>query len=205
MLRCPAADVAAYLEEVRKMFPIAAGRSSSAADRDDTDLVTPRLDGIHAFLDDFTPPRPDRAAWCAFAERGLVRVSLGVESGAPMVRELYHKTWTDDELRTTVIDLRASGLKISLLSLVGAGGVEHADPHVAQTAQLIESLDLGRGDFVFLLDENEVRDPLASRPGLTFLERSAWSEQQMRLKDALASLKSRGVKVLPYTLEKQWA
>ena len=29
---------------------------------------------------------------------------------------------------------------------------------------LIESLDLGRGDFVFLLDENEVRDPDVTLP-----------------------------------------
>ncbi len=47
---------------------------------------------------------------------------------------------------------------MSVLTLVGAGGVERAEPHVEQTARLIESLDLGPGDFVFLLDENEIRD-----------------------------------------------
>ena len=83
--------------------------------------------------------------------------------------------------------------------------VEAADSHVQETARLIESLDVARGDFVFLLDENEIRDPLAIRPGMKFLERSDWFEQQGRLKDALASLKIRGIKVLPYTLEKQWA
>jgi hypothetical protein len=205
VLRRPLEEVAAYLDEVGQVFSIEPRPSSPATDPDDTDLPKPRLDGIHAFLDDFTPPRPDRAGWCAFAARGLVRVSLGVESGNPEVRERYLKTWNDEELRSTVTDLRAAGLGINVLTLVGAGGVERADLHVQQTARLIESLDLGRGDFVFLLDENEIRDPLASRPGLTFLERSDWSEQQKRLKDALTSLKNRGVKVLPYTLEKQWA
>ncbi len=50
---------------------------------------------------------------------------------------------------------------------------------------------------------SETRTP--ARPGVTFLEGPAWAEQQKRLKDAMAPLRSRGVKVLPYTLEKQWA
>ena len=205
VLRRPMEDVAAYLDEVRQVFPIEPGPSLPAADLNDTDSASPRLDGIHAFLDDFTPPCPDRAAWTAFAARRLVRVSLGVESGDPVVREVYGKTWTDEELCSTVTDLRAAGVGISLLTLVGAGGVERDDSHMHETVRLIESLDLARGDFVFLLDENEIRDPLAARAGLTLLERSAWSEQQRKLKDALASLKNRGVKVLPYTLEKQWS
>ena len=48
---------------------------------------------------------------------------------------------------------------MSVLTLVGAGGVERAEPHVERTVRLIESLELGAGDFVFLLDENEIREP----------------------------------------------
>jgi hypothetical protein len=40
---------------------------------------------------------------------------------------------------------------------------------------------------------------------LTLLDGPAWSEQQAKLKEALAPLKKRGIKVLPYTMEKQWA
>ena len=36
------------------------------------------------------------------------------------------------------------------------------------------------------------------------LRGQAWSEQQARLKEALAPLEKKGVKVLPYTMEKQW-
>jgi hypothetical protein len=205
VLRRPVEDVMAYLDEVRRVFPIAAGHSAPSADPDEIDRSTPRLDGIHAFLDEFTPPRPDRAEWSSLAEKGLVRVSLGVESGDTAVRERYGKTWNEEDLRDTVADLKAAGLGISLLTLVGAGGVEHAEAHSRETARLIASLGLDRGDFVFLLDENEIRDRLASRPGLTFLERSDWAEEQRKLKDALAPMKGRGIKVLPYTLEKQWA
>ena len=59
----------------------------------------PRFDGVHAFLDNFALPRPDRAGWRELAARGLVRISLGVESGDPEVRRIYQKSWEDDELR----------------------------------------------------------------------------------------------------------
>jgi len=164
-----------------------------------------RLEGIHAFLDDFAAPEPTPASWADFAAAGLSRVSFLIESGDPAVRALYLKTWHDDDLRATVADLKAAGPGASILTLVGAGGVERAGSHVEHTARLIMSLDLGPGDFVFLLDENELRDPEWAPPGLTPLQVPAWSEAQARLKEALAPLKKRGVKVLPYTLEKQGA
>ena len=62
--------------------------------------INPRFDGVHAFLDDFALPRPDRDGWRELAARGLIRISLGVESGDPEVRAIYHKNWDDDELRS---------------------------------------------------------------------------------------------------------
>ena len=58
---------------------------------------------------------------------------------------------------------------------------------------------------VFLLDENEVRDPAASAVDFDPLTGPAWVQQQEQMKQALAPLRERGVKVLPYSLEKQWA
>jgi hypothetical protein len=187
-------QVEAYLEIIGQIFAI------GPAD-DETDI---RFQGVHAFLDDFASIRLGREGWRRLAERGLNRVSLGVESGDPEVRALYGKHWDDEDLRTVVADVKEAGLGVSVLTLVGAGGVERADDHRERTAALIESLALGRGDFVFLLDEEEIRDPTVSPPGLTPLERPDWVEQQRRLKEGLASLKDRGIKVLPYTLEKQW-
>ena len=197
-------DIAADLEAIGRHFPIEPD-GGLAKGRPEVDETAPRLDGVHIFLDDFSRPLPDRAAWREFAARGLIRISLGVESGNPDVRTTYHKSWTNDELRSVVADLKAAGLGASLLTLVGAGGIERAEPHVAETVRLVESLPLTRGDFVFVLDENEIRDPSNQVEGVTFLHGSAWSEQQTKLKNALAPLKSRGIKVLPYTLEKQWA
>ena len=119
----------------------------------------PRFDGVHAFLDEFALARPDGDGWRQLAERGLVRISLGVVSGDVDVRRWYQKRWADEDLRAAVREIKAAGLGVSVLTLVGAGGIERAEPHVERTVRLIESLALGAGDFVFLLDEKELGVP----------------------------------------------
>ena len=166
--------------------------------------VAPRFDGVHVFLDNFAEPLPDRAGWHELFRRGLVRISLGVESGDVDVRGIYHKYWGDEALRATVADCKAAGLGISLLMLVGGGGAERAEAHVEPTVRLIESLQLTAGDFVFLLDEKEISDSSGSQEGLSTLRGSAWSKQLTTIRDNLVNLKKRGIKVLPYSMEKQW-
>jgi hypothetical protein len=191
VLRQPADQVESYLETAARVFGV----------RSDADA---RLGGIDAFLDDLNPGLPDRAAWSRFRERHLRRVSLGVESGVEAVRSLYGKTWRNEALRAVVADLKEAGLGVNLLVLVDAGGVESADRHVETTAALVNTLPLGAGDLVALLDGNEVRDPDRSLPGFTPLTGARWADQQSRLRKALAPVRSgRGAKVAPYSLEKQ--
>jgi hypothetical protein len=204
VLHRPLEDVMAFLSSVGRTLPIepkARGGTTVGADEEDK----PRFDGVHAFLESFASPRPDRSGWRELAARGLVRISLGVESGDPRVRRIYSKSWDDDDVRAAVAEIKAADIGVSLLTLVGAGGVEFAERHVENTARLIESLELGAGDFVFLLDENEVRQDDGSPEGVARLQGPGWSEQEAKLKDALAQLRRRGVKVLPYTLGKQGA
>jgi hypothetical protein len=195
VLHRPVEQVECYLAAIGQALPI----------RRTAEEGEVRFEGVHAFLDDFAGHTYQVEDWRRLAEHGLTRVALGVESGDPRTRDVYGKRWDDDELRSTVAHLKSTGRTVSILTLVGAGGVERADAHIQRTDRLIWSLDLRRGDFVFLLDENEVRAPGMRPGGLTLLGGSEWSEQQRRLSEALvASLKGRGVKVLPYTLEKQW-
>jgi hypothetical protein len=203
VLHQPVESIAALLTATGQAFPIEPRTRGGVPERAD-DEVKPRFDGVHVFLDDFASPLPDRAGWRELAALGLVRISVGVESGDLEVRRTYQKNWADEGLRKTISEYKSSGLGVSVLTLVGAGGVERAESHIEQTARLVESLELGAGDFVFLLDENEIGRADFSPAGLTPLQRPAWLEQQVKLKDGLAPLKKKGVKVLPYTMEKQW-
>jgi hypothetical protein len=203
VLHRPVEEVAAYLRAIGSTFPMEQRREGPKTARAEV-TEKPRFEGVHAFMDNFALPRPDRAGWDELAKRGLVRISLGVESGDADIRGSYHKYWDDEELRIAVADCKAAGLGVSLLTLVGAGGVERTDAHVERTVRLIETLELGPGDFVFLLDENEIPPPGGSHEGLTALRGSVWSKQLTTLKDRLVDLKRRGIKVLPYSMEKQW-
>ena len=165
-------------------------------------------DEVHAFLDDFSPPRPDARAFRRFKEHRLHRVSLGVESGDPSIRRLYGKSWADEDLGDVVADIKGAGLALSLVLLAGAGGEENAEAHVEATARLITSLALGRGDIVALLDAEEVRDPRGGAPsaatGFTPLAGARLSDQHEAIKGRLQPLRTeRGVKVVSYSLEKQ--
>jgi hypothetical protein len=202
VLRRPADDVMTYLEilgRVLTVAPAAQGQSEPA-------LEDPQqIEGIYAFLDDFSAPCPGPSAFQAFRQRHLEHVTLGVESGDACVRGLYHKSWYDDDLRAVVADARSAGIGLSLLTLVGAGGQEHGESHVEQSAQLFSSLGLMRGDTLFLLDERELADPGREGGDGNALTGEAWTRQRESFRQALSPLRERGVKVLPYSLEKQWA
>ncbi len=202
VLRRPADDVMTYLEIVGRAFTIAPrvqGQTEPALED------PPHVEGIYAFLDDFSAPCPGPGAFQAFRQRHLEHLTLGVESGAARVRKLYHKSWCDDDLRTVVSDVKSAGIGLSLLTLVGAGGQEHAESHVEQSARLFSSLELTRGDTLFLLDERELSDPARAGDDGNALAGEAWTRQRERFKQALSPLRDRGVKVLPYSMEKQWA
>ncbi len=188
VLRRPADDVLAYLEIV--------GRALEDF---------PHIEGIYVFLDDFSPPCPGPGAFQAFRQRHLEHVTLGVESGAAGVRQLYHKSWCDDDLRAVVSAVKSAGIGLSLLTLVGAGGQEHGESHLEQSARLFSSLELTRGDTLFLLDERELSDPARAGNDDNALAGEAWTRQRERFRQALSPLRERGVKVLPYSMEKQWA
>lgn len=192
VLRQPEAEVLGYLRLIGEVLgPTPAGSAEE----------------VHAFLDDLSTPRPSRDAWRRYAEQGLRRVTLGVESGAPEVRALYGRSWNDENLPTVVSDLKAAGIGVGLMTLVGAGGAENADRHLAATATLFNALPLDPGDLVSLLDAREVaasESATTAQAPFTALTGAAWSEQQAALKSQLAPLRSeRGAKVVPYSLEKQ--
>jgi hypothetical protein len=205
VLRQPIEQLAAYLESVACAFPLdVSTRPEPGAAHEDG----PKLSGIHAFVDGFASDLPDREGWSRLSALGLSRVSLGVESGDRAVRELYGKTWAEDDLCAVVAALKASGIGVGVIALVGAGGVEHASRHLEATVALLSRPALGSGDLVSLLDANELlasndaNVPAHLRQGA--LTGPQWSAQLEALKEGLVHLRrERKVKVVPYSLEKQ--
>ena len=202
VLRRPVDDVMTYLDILcgaLRIAPSAQGQSEPVLEDH------PLLEGIHALLDDFSAPCPDLGAFQAFRQLQLAHVSLAVESGDARVRSLYHKSWCDEDLRSVVADVKSAGIGLSVLTLVGAGGREYAEAHSEQSALLFQTLGLTRGDTLFLLDERELAGLDGEGGDSNVLTGEPWIRQQERFKQALSPLRDRGVKVLSYSLEKQWA
>ena len=203
VLQQPLEQLIGYLDAIGQEFTIEPRtRGAGGSQVDNGDKAS--FDGVHAFLGNLSLPRPGPSAWRDLAARGLARVSIVVESGDPDVRALFRQSWLDVELRAAISDLKAAGIGVSLLTLVGAGGTRMSESHIEKTARLFDASQLGPGDFVFLLDEREILADGQHTMESNSLIGSTWSDQQARLKAALAPLKPKGVKVLPYTMEKQW-
>lgn len=208
LLHRPQSDVESYLRAIARIFPIDPSGKRGRLSEQPEDM--PRIQEIIAFLDDFRPPLPGREGLRLFQGLHLRRVVLGVESGDEQVRRLYRKTWAVDQLQAAVNDMRAAEIQVSIALLVGAGGLENSENHRVQTAHLINSLDLGPGDLVYLIDEAEVAGDQGRRHllehGLSPLNGPALDEQRTALRHSLAPVRTeRRAKVVPYSLSKLWA
>ncbi|WP_165228694.1 hypothetical protein [Aquisphaera insulae] len=192
--------VEAYLEAVADILPIGTDGGPAARGGAGT---PPRLQGIHAFVDRFDAPRPSRDALRAFRGRHLTSLSLGIASGDPVVRERLGAAWTDEDLRSFVDDLRAAGIRLSVLTLADAGGSDRQQEHLARTTDLVRSLELGRSENVFILDSSDVMD--LDERGASIGRGEGTPAARDRLRDALAPLRERGAKVLVYSADKHWA
>lgn len=89
----------------------------------------------------------------ALAARGLTRVFIGVESGAPEVLSALGKPATVEGVTELVATLKSAGLSVGLIFLAGLGRA-----HVEASARLVKDLALDTRDVVYV-------SPLVVGPG----------------------------------------
>jgi radical SAM superfamily enzyme YgiQ (UPF0313 family) len=73
-------------------------------------------------------------------EAGALMVSLGIESGSPEILEAHKPGIYIDEIRTTVKRIRAKGLRVKGLFMMGLPG--ETEETITQTSDFAMSLDL---------------------------------------------------------------
>jgi hypothetical protein len=182
------------LRAIGDVFPIRDAPPRGKVADGDLDETALQLDAIIAFLADFECPRPSPEDWQAFRAGNLKSVTLGIESGDDELRRSLGRQWSDDDLRSVVADLRAAEIRVNLALIANLG----SETQRRSTADLILTLELPAGCIVSLLDRAELVDAPAGSP---MVDREA---AQKEMQTWLAPLKSRGVKVVPYSLDKQW-
>lgn len=116
---------------------------------------------IHAFVDAFTGTKKNVADYRAFAERGLHRVYIGLESGHDPLLRFVRKPATVSDAIETVAAIKGAGIHVGVIVIVGLGGDRFAAAHLADTVAALNAMTLGAGDIVYLSD-------LVSAPGTAY-------------------------------------
>lgn len=163
--------LAAFFEEVRRAFPGPAP-------------------GIHAFVDGFTGQRKSVEDYRSLAGLGLKRVTIGLESGHDPLLEFVRKPGLSADAVDTVARLKAAGVSVGVVAMIGLGGDRFAAGHVADTTRALLAMRLGAGDIIYLSDLVEVPDTdypgLAAAQDIRPLTAGEMAAQRAAIRNALA-------------------
>ena len=105
-----------------------------------------------AFLDAFTGTRKSAEDYRALAERGLKRVYIGLESGHDPLLEFVRKPGHARDAIETVRAIKAAGINVGIIVLIGLGGERFAAGHVADTINVLNQMQLATGDLLYFSD-----------------------------------------------------
>ncbi len=155
--------------------------------------IRPARGGIYSFIDAFDVQRKTASAWSELVARGLRRVYIGMETGDDALLRWLRKPGTVQDVIESVRLLKAAGVAVSVIIMLGVGGHRFAAAHAANSAAALNAMPLGRGDIVYF-------SPVVVHPGSEYSRLAAaagiepLTEQEMAAQEAaiLARLQLHG-------------
>lgn len=108
------------------------------------------LRGVYSFIDAFSGVPKESAQFQRLAGRGLRRVYLGLESGCDDLLRFLRKPATAGEARELVQQLKAAGVHVGVIVMVGIGGTQYGEQHVSETLATVNAMRLDSGDILYL-------------------------------------------------------
>jgi hypothetical protein len=162
------------------------------------------LRGAYSFVDAFSGLPKTAADFQAMAAQGLRRVYLGMETGCDELLGLLEKPATTAEVLALVRALKAGGVQVGVIVMVGIGGERFAAPHLQDTLTAVRAMGLGRGDLVYLSPlEADADSPYRRREreaGIRPLDDAEIDEQLRTLRSGLRGLPGHGPVVAVYDI-----
>jgi radical SAM superfamily enzyme YgiQ (UPF0313 family) len=104
---------------------------------------------LFAFLDGFSGRKKSADDYAELASYGLKRVYIGLESGHDPLLKWLRKPGCAADAVEAARALKAGGVNVCVIVLLGAGGDKFADGHVRDTISAIHAMNLGAGDLVY--------------------------------------------------------
>jgi radical SAM superfamily enzyme YgiQ (UPF0313 family) len=108
-----------------------------------------RLGGMYAFLDGFSGEKKTPGDFRRLAEGGMRRVYVGLESGSPALLRFLKKPGAPEDALRAVQAMKAGGLAVGVIVLLGAGGHTYAKEHVRETVRTINAMQLDADDLIY--------------------------------------------------------
>jgi len=108
------------------------------------------FDGISSFMDVFSGEVRSVEAYRELGDRHVRRLYLGVESGCAELLHFLRKPQGPEDVVGTVGAIKAGGLNVGIILMLGIGGVRYDSRHVEESLELVSALPLDGGDRVFL-------------------------------------------------------
>ncbi len=202
------AELRTHIDELQAFFGPALGLRRSLFLADANALVAPmprirgwmdqidaagvrRPGGIFSFIDAFDVGRKSIAEWAELAERGLRRVYIGMESGDDTLLRFLAKPGTAGDVVDAVRTLKAAGVAVSVIIMIGVGGEPYAEGHVAHTVAALNTMPLGEGDIIyfspFFEQPGSEYAGLAASAGITPLSSDQMTSQEAALRAGLSA------------------
>lgn len=108
--------------------------------------------GVYAFLDAFTGTRKSVDDYRTLASLGLRRVYIGLESGHDPLLQFVQKPGQAQDAIETVHAIKAAGINVGVIVLIGLGGDRFRDGHTRDTVAVLNQMPLGAGDLIYFSD-----------------------------------------------------
>lgn len=108
------------------------------------------LNGIYAFLDIFGAEQKTLADYQELHTYGVRRIYIGLETGDPDLFKLLNKPGSPRECIEAVETIKAAGIQVGIMLLVGVGGTRFAQQHVAHSIEALKAMHPGPGDLLYL-------------------------------------------------------
>ncbi len=163
--------------------------------------------GVHAFLDIYAGSGKSGQDYRTLKDKGLRRVSLGVESGSEGLLAFVRKPGTRQDIHDVVSTLKAAGVAVVIIFMVGLGGQRYREEHLAESASLVRMLPLSRGDIIYLSRFTPGPQApylsLAKQAGVRPLTADEIDDETWQWKTVLGRAVGRtGAKVAPYSFQR---
>jgi radical SAM superfamily enzyme YgiQ (UPF0313 family) len=107
------------------------------------------LGGVHAFVDAFTTRHKTVQHFSELAERNLRRVYIGLETGHDPLLTWLRKAGTSADVLEAVRNIRAGGVAVGVIVMLGIGGRQFSAQHVMDTVAILNAMELDGEDFVY--------------------------------------------------------